>query len=1041
MFTPAPHFNKINALFRADEAECVTRLFPAATLVAEQTLKRDQRAAAWIQKIRTEHRPSLSATDMLAHYGLSSDEGIALMCLAEALLRIPDATTANALIADKLGTTHWDETLGHHAPLSLNITNWALAVTGKITAVDKNSSGSLGTMLGRLIGRLGQPVIREAIRAAMGWMADQFVMGETIDRALQRAEPAARSGVRFSYDMLGEGARTADDCARFYQDYEQAIAAVAAQQTKQTYSRPSGISIKLSALHPRYEFAQRERVLAEMLPRLIALTEQAARHDIPITIDAEESERLYLALEIFAKLLDNAQLGAWEGLGFAVQAYEKRAPAVIDYFSALAESHQRPLGIRLVKGAYWDTEIKRAQERGLTDFSVYTRKQATDVSYLACARKMLDQKWIKPVFGTHNAHTVAHILELTHDHSRLEFQRLHGMGEELHAVMQHEGLATCVYAPVGKHDVLLGYLVRRLLENGANSSFVHQLYDHDVPIEDLTRDPVQELENLPSLRHPAVILPAEIYQPQRQNSSGLDLNDPFVVEPLLTKIAQARDVIYHAAPIINGKEITTGSQPQAVVSPTNHRQKIGTVRAATPTDVAAAFASLQIGFADWRNVPVGKRAACLTKLATLLEDDQATLLALLTTEAGRTLPDAVSEIREAVDFCRFYAAEAERLFAPQILPGITGESNVLTLHGRGIFACIAPWNFPLAIFLGQIAAALVCGNTVIAKPAPQTPLIASYITKLLLESGVPSTAVALLPGGSEIGQAIIVHPQLAGVAFTGSTETARQINRTLAGKDAPIVPFIAETGGQNALIVDSSALPEQVVDDVITSAFRSAGQRCSSLRILCLPQATADKVLAMLAGAMAELRLGNPADLTTDIGPVIDEAAQQRLLAHCDRLKHEAKLIAEVKIPDGHSAQGYFVAPQAWEIPAINWLQGEVFGPILHVVRYAPEALPALITAINQTGFGLTGGIHSRIASTVATVERQLAVGNFYVNRSLIGAVVGSQPFGGEGNSGTGFKAGGAHYLLRFAQERVTSTNTVAAGGNASLLMAASSKH
>jgi RHH-type proline utilization regulon transcriptional repressor/proline dehydrogenase/delta 1-pyrroline-5-carboxylate dehydrogenase len=1033
-----PSFAAIASLFRADEAECVTRLMPAACLEPTAREQAAHRAAQWVEAIRTRHRPSLSATDMLARYGLSSTEGIALMCLAEALLRIPDPATADALIQDKLSAAHWDETMGSSTTLGLNIAGWALAVTGKITAFDQAQSNTLSGMLGRLTAKLSQPVLREAIRSAMGWMADQFVLGETMARALDRANSDAKAGVRFSYDMLGEGARTAEDAARYYSDYERAIAAVAAAQAKHDYRQAPGISIKLSALHPRYEFAQRARVHAEMLPRLIALCEQAARHDVPITIDAEEADRLYLALELFATLLGNAKLGSWEGLGFAVQAYDKRAPAVIDFFAELAQTTNRRLGIRLVKGAYWDTEIKRAQERGWSDFPVYTRKQATDVSYLACARRMLDNRSIKPVFGTHNALTVAHILELTRDHERLEFQRLHGMGTELHALLREEGLATCVYAPVGDHEVLLGYLVRRLLENGANSSFVHQLYDSTVPVAHLTRDPVAELKSADSLRHPSVKLPGDLFQPERKNSRGLDLADPFITEPMLASIAQFGDAQYHAAPLINGKALA-GRTAVPVRSPADHRRIVGTVSHAEPQDVAAAFAALRIGMFSWRETAVAERAACLERLADLLESNHAELIALLAYEAGRTLPDALSEVREAVDFCRYYAAQARKLFIPQALPGPTGEDNILTLHGRGIFACVSPWNFPLAIFLGQITAALVAGNAVIAKPAPQTPLITAYAVKLMLQAGIPVNAIALLPGGPAVGQAIIEHSDLAGVAFTGSTATAKAINRTLAAKEGPIVPLIAETGGQNALIVDSSALPEQVIDDVLTSAFRSAGQRCSALRVLCLPHATADKLLQLLQGAMQELQLGDPVRLDSDIGPVIDNAAHDRLAAHVQRLRQEAKEIYTLPVTPELLTQGSFVAPQAWEIPAIGWLTGEVFGPILHVVRYAPTQLDELITAINKTGFGLTGGIHSRIGRTVRHVEQRLAVGNCYVNRSLIGAVVGSQPFGGVSQSGTGPKAGGPHYLLRFASERVTSINTVAAGGNASLLMTAGS--
>ncbi len=1005
-FDSASLLKNIENLYRADETACVTHLFSATVLNDHERAQALARATRWVEEIRNTHHPMSSVTDLLARFGLSSQEGIALMCLAEALLRIPDRATADALIRDKLSGTHWNEALGDSAPWAMNATGWALAITGKIIELDDPDHHYPGNLLGKLVARVGQPVIREAIKAAMGWMADQFVMGETIEAALQRAKPDAQNGIRFSFDMLGEGARTATDAERYFNTYANAIKAIGQHQSEHNHRSAPGISIKLSALYPRYEMAQREYAVKEMVPRLVALCEQAASFNIPVTIDAEEADRLYLALEIFANLLDTAKLGNWEGLGFAVQAYEKRAPAVIDYFAALACTHRRKLGIRLVKGAYWDTEIKRAQERGWDDFSVYTRKQSTDVSYLACARHLLSAEWINPTFGTHNAMTVAHILELTPDPSRIEFQRLHGMGVDLHRLMENEGLNSCIYAPVGNHDVLLGYLVRRLLENGANSSFVHRLYDPAIPVSTLTADPVAELKSLLTLRHPSIHLAPDLFKPERRNSCGLDLTDPFVTTPLLEEIH---------------RHIGTGYKP---------------VPSARPEEINIAFNTAQRGYASWRQTPVNERAVCLDRLSDLLEQHRTQLMAIIISEAGKTIPDALAEVREAIDFCRYYAARARVDFMPVTMPGPTGEDNRLQLYGRGVFACISPWNFPLAIFLGQITAAVVAGNSVIAKPAPQTPQIAAFTTDLIYKAGIPRDVFHLLPGGTEVGSAIVQYPALAGVAFTGSTATARSINRALAAKDGPIVPLIAETGGQNALIIDSSALPEQVVDDVITSSFRSAGQRCSALRVLCLPETTADKILTMLTGAMQELRIGDPAKLATDVGPVIDVEAQKRLNKHIERLQREAKRICTLELNNTHTS-GTFVAPQAWEIPDVSWLTGEVFGPILHVVRYRTTDLDKLITAINAIGFGLTGGVHSRIASTVQHVEQRLRSGNFYVNRSLIGAVVGVQPFGGQANSGTGPKAGGPHYLARFATERVTSTNLTAAGGNASLIMAA----
>jgi RHH-type proline utilization regulon transcriptional repressor/proline dehydrogenase/delta 1-pyrroline-5-carboxylate dehydrogenase len=1006
-FDPTPLLANIAALYRADETECLEKLFSTVRLSPIERPQAIARATHWIEDIRRHHKPSASATDLLARFGLTSKEGLALMCLAEALLRIPDRATADALIRDKLGDAHWNEALGTDAPWALNATGWALAVAGKLIHLDDESHASPGAALGKLVSRLGQPLIREAIKAAMEWLADQFVMGQTIESALTRIKLPAEQGVRFSFDMLGEGARTAADAEHYFKAYTDAIEAVGEFQGANRFKRASGISVKLSALHPRYEMAQRERVMRELVPRLVSLCEQASKQNIPVTIDAEEADRLQLSLEVAAALLEEAKLGDWEGLGFAVQAYQKRAPAVIDYFVELAQAHKRRLGVRLVKGAYWDSEIKRAQERGWDDFPVFTRKAGTDVSYLAGAHRMLAAlDWIDPVFGTHNAMTAAHILELARDPSRIEFQRLHGMGEDLYKLMQKEGFNGCVYAPVGDHEVLLGYLVRRILENGANSSFVHRLFDREIPVEELVADPVEELKSYPQMRHPLIRRAPELFEPERRNSEGLDLCDPFVTGPLLEDIGE---FMMRPLPDI----------------PTSRAE-----------DLNAAFSAAQRAYDKWSREPIEKRAKCLERLADLVEKNRAELMALMIREGNKTIPDALGEVREAADFCRYYAWRARADFEICDLPGPTGERNQIRLMGRGVFACISPWNFPLAIFLGQIAAALVAGNSVIAKPAPQTPAIAFRVKHLIYEAGIPGDAFHVVQGGPDVGAALIDRPGIAGVAFTGSYATARAIHITLANKLGQIVPFIAETGGQNALIVDSSALPEQVVDDVITSAFRSAGQRCSALRVLYLPESTADKILTMLAGAMQELRIGDPNKLETDVGPIIDRPAQMKLLDHIDRLKRDAKEIFAA--PFDQSLPWFFITPQAWEIPSIGWLEGEVFGPILHVIRYRAEDIGRVVADINTVGFGLTGGIHSRIESAARHIARELRVGNFYVNRSLIGAVVGVQPFGGEGLSGTGPKAGGPHYLSRFALERVTSDNLTAAGGNASLLISAS---
>jgi len=1002
-FDSTKYLKDIAALYRADEAACLEKLFPAARLEPAKRENIRKRAAKWIEEIRRTHKPSATVTDLLARFSLTSHEGLALMCLAEALLRIPDRATADALIKDKLSETHWNAALGGNASWAINITGWALSITGTLIDLDDPAKKSPGAALGKLISRLGQPVIREALRGAMQFLANQFVTGETIAEALERARSDMEKGIWFSFDMLGEGARTAADAARYFDEYIQAIEAVGAFQAKHKFPRSSGVSVKLSALHPRYEMAQRGRVIKEMVPRFVALCERAAQLNIPMTIDPEEADRLQLSCEVTEAMLTQANLGTWEGFGFGIQAYQKRAPAVIDWFTALAKAYGKRFHIRLIKGAYWDSEIKRGQERGWDDFPVFTRKSATDVSYLACAQRLLaGSEWVAPMFGTHNAMTISHILEIAGDPKRVEFQKLHGMSNDLHRVLRADGMTYGVYAPVGNHEVLLGYLVRRILENGANSSFVHRLLDRSASVTQLTADPVDELRAQPSLRHPLVRRAPDLYAPERRNSEGIDLADPFVTGPLLTAI---------------------GNFPY----PLPPEEFKG--------DIDILFQSAHLAYRSWSKTDVATRAGCLEKLGDLMERDTPALMAILIREGGKTLPDAVAEIREAVDFCRYYAMRARKDFETIDLPGPVGEQNRMRLVGRGVFVCISPWNFPLAIFLGQIAAALVTGNAVIAKPASQTRRVAVYMERLIYAAGIPAALFRLVIGGAKIGAALVAHPLVAGVTMTGSTATAQGINRTLAAKDGPIVPLIAETGGQNAMIVDSSALPEQVIDDVITSAFRSTGQRCSALRVLCLPEPTADKILTMLKGAMKELRVGDPGRLETDVGPVIDTPSQKSLLEHVERLKKEAKEIFITPLGP-ECAAGPFVAPQAWEIPSIAWLPGEIFGPILHVVLYKPENLGTIIAQINATGFGLTCGLHSRIEETVRHVEGEAHAGNFYVNRSMIGAIVGVQPFGGEGLSGTGPKAGGPHYLPRFCLERVTSNNITAAGGNASLLVA-----
>jgi RHH-type proline utilization regulon transcriptional repressor/proline dehydrogenase/delta 1-pyrroline-5-carboxylate dehydrogenase len=889
-----------------------------------------------------------------------------------------------------------------------------------------------GAWLTRLLHRLGEPVLRQALLQAMRVLGRHFVLGQTIEQAIRRAGEAERRGYRYSYDMLGEAARTAADAEDYRVAYRDAIAAIGeAARGGDLMARP-GISIKLSALHPRYELAQHRRLEAELYPRALELLQGARAGNIAVTIDAEEADRLEPSLDLFERLAAAPELAGWDGLGLAVQAYQKRAIHVIVWLAALAARERRRIPVRLVKGAYWDSEIKRTQEQGLADYPVFTRKLATDVSYLACARRLLaGGDAFYPQFATHNAQTLGSIIELARDRRDFEFQRLHGMGEALYeGLVGGEGRVACrVYAPVGSHQDLLPYLVRRLLENGANTSFVNRIMDEEVPLETLVEDPASRLARLEPKRHPRIPLPADLYGPERRNSRGIDLRDPAVLDRLAGQLGQAFELGFQARPGI----ADLSGEPRAVLDPADRSLTVGSVIETDPETIAEAVRRAEAAFAAWERTPLRERLACLRRAADLYEANAAELLAWCVREGGKTLPDAVAEVREAVDFLRYYAMEAQARTAPRELPGPTGEANQLSLHGRGVFVAISPWNFPLAIFTGQIAAALAVGNTVLAKPAPQTPLIAAKAVALLHRAGVPEDALILLPGGSEVGARLVADPGIAGVAFTGSTQTAWAINRALAAKDGPIVPLIAETGGQNAMLVDSSALPEQVVADVLESSFRSAGQRCSALRVLCLQDDIAPRVLEMLAGAMLELEIGDPGLLATDVGPVIDEAARQRLERHAARMMREGRLIQRVPLR-AELSRGCFFAPQAFEIDTIGHLGGEVFGPILHVVHFAGDRLEQMVEAINGTGFGLTLGVHSRIDQTVELVLERARAGNIYVNRNMIGAVVGVQPFGGERLSGTGPKAGGPHYLARFATERTVSVNTAAVGGNASLL-------
>ncbi len=972
-------------LYRAPEPEVLKPLLARARSVPNERQRIVNRAAGLIGDLRTAQGTGW-VNQFLHEYRLNTQEGVALLSLAEAFLRVPDPQTADALIADKLGDADWRAHSGRSQSALVNSATWGLVI-GRALVSEKEEAGTLR----RLIARAGEPFVRQAVGAAMRMMGEIFVMGRTIKEATERMARPEHKGFTASFDMLGEAARTFEDGERYFASYLAAIEATGAGHS---------ISVKLSALHPRYEVAHWTKCVPMLSDLLQTLCEAAARRDIALTVDAEESERLEMSLEIIGHVAHLPSLKGWDGFGMAIQAYAKRASAVVRWADELGGATGRRIAARLVKGAYWDSEIKRCQEAGLSDYPLFTRKAATDVSWLACAKDMLAAKNIYPAFATHNALSVATILEWAGEARDFEFQRLHGMGEGLYERLVHDlGYHCRIYAPVGGHRDLLAYLVRRLLENGANSSFVHQLADESLDDETLLADPIVKVETVGGARHASIPLPCDLFG-ERQNSAGIDLQD----RAILADTAQSLRAFAPSRETENGF-------------------------ARRREDAKGAVDTAQATFSHWSNTPLNSRTACLERLADLLEANRIELMSIAVHEAKKTIPDALGEVREAVDFCRYYAQQARDGLAPIVLPGPTGERNVLRYEGRGVWACIAPWNFPLAIFLGQVAAALVAGNTVVAKPAPQTPQIAARAVALAHEAGIPADALILLPGGPDVGAALIADPRIAGVAFTGSTATAKRIARSLLDDDArPLVPLIAETGGINAMIVDSTALAEQVVQDVVTSAFRSAGQRCSALRLLLLQEDIAEATLKMLAGAMDALVIGDPSNPATDVGPVIDAAAYTRLMDY--RESRRADWIHTI-VPPG---SGHFVPPTTIRLASPDDLTQEWFGPLLHVATWASGTLEQTVATINAKGFGLTMGLHSRIARNAETVEALARVGNLYVNRSMIGAIVGSQPFGGEGLSGTGPKAGGPNYLHRFCAERVTSTDTTSAGGNASLL-------
>jgi RHH-type proline utilization regulon transcriptional repressor/proline dehydrogenase/delta 1-pyrroline-5-carboxylate dehydrogenase len=1034
---------------RMDEHRAVEALIASGSFDPEARARVARMARTLVNEIRRRRRAVGGVESFLHEYGLSNREGVALMCLAEALLRIPDADTADALIQEKIGGVKWQSHLGRSDSLLVNASTWGLILTGGIVRLGAGGR-DIFSLLGRAVSRSGEPVIREAVRAAMRILGGQFVMGRTIEEALETAEDDPKA--RYSFDMLGEAAMTAADAARYFDRYADATRAVGKSWRGDLVLDAPSISVKLSALHPRFEFARRPGVVADVAAAVMRLAQLARGQGIGLTVDAEEAARLEPTLDVFERVFADAALAGWDGFGIAVQAYQKRAPAVIDWLASLAQNAGRRIPVRLVKGAYWDTEIKLAQEAGLDGYPVYTRKAATDLSYLVCARRMFASgDALVPQFATHNAHTVSAVIELAREakcvKGSFEFQRLHGMGEALYGFMAEAparaaagGHPVRVYAPVGSHEDLLPYLVRRLLENGANTSFVNRIGDDEAPIARLVGDPAERMRDRLSsgkgAAHPRIPLPADLFGAERKNSKGVDLNDPRALTALKGPVESAVEQDHAACPVVRGRNTGSG-RARRVYSPSDLGRCVGTVRDAGAADVEAALAAAADAARGWSDTRAEERAEALERAARSFEDDHAALMALAMLEGGKTVRDAVAEVREAVDLLRYYAARARADFAaPRALPGVTGEDNTLALAGRGVFACISPWNFPLAIFTGQVAAALAAGNAVIAKPAEQTPLIAARAVRHLHEAGVPGDVLAFLPGtGEGVGARIVRDGRVNGVAFTGSTETAQAINRSLAARDGPIARLIAETGGQNAMIVDSSALPEQVVRDVVTSAFLSTGQRCSALRTLLIQEDVADRMLAMLAGATAELRVGDPAMIDTDVGPVIDADALAMLEDYAAAMARKHHVIARVPLPEGLS-KGHWFPPVAIEIGLDALPPREIFGPVLHVVRYRAEDLDCVLDAVAAIGYGLTLGIHSRLESTWTRVRKRLRVGNTYVNRSMIGAVVGSQPFGGEGLSGTGPKAGGPHYLVGFALERTLSVNITAMGGNPALLAA-----
>lgn len=1020
-FDSSERFHAIGAVCLIDETRCLNALIEqlGSDPLTEQIIS--TQASTWISRIREEYPVPHGIEALLLEYPLSKPEGVALMCLAEALLRIPDVTTADQLIRDLLNPLAWEHHLGHSDSVFVNAASWGLALSGRWLQATDIPQGKSTDWLRKLAATLGEPALRQALKQAMRYMANQFVLGETLTEALQRAEQHWNDGVTHSFDMLGEAALTTTDSARYWQAYRNALTVLSSVKPSANVARPS-LSIKLSALHPRYHSAHKQRLWHELAPLLCEFIETAATHDIDITIDAEEADRLELSLELFAHVLQQLSPRARSHLGLVVQAYSKRALPTLQWLETIAQQFDTRIKVRLVKGAYWDSEIKRAQQRGLDNYPVFTNKAATDISYIACARWLLQRpERFFPQFATHNAVTVAAILHMQPDTSLFEFQRLQGMGETLYRVVreQYPTLQQRIYAPIGEHRDLLPYLVRRILENGANTSFMHHLHDKSIVIETLATHPLQLHRTDEQL-----LLPAAIW-PQRLNSPGIYLHSKNFRDDFFAQLNHYRSTPYFC-------DSSTAKNLRNVVNPYNG-QCIGSWTACTPKNIESALALARQHHIEWQQTPGETRANLLEKYADLLIEHRAQLIALMARETGKTIENGIDEVREAVDFCRYYAQQARQLLVPQTLPAVVGEHNVLHYSARGIFVCISPWNFPLAIFTGQIAAALVAGNAVIAKPAEQATLTAQFAVRLMHEAGIPKTILHCIPGsGEEIGRALCAHADIDGIVFTGGWDTARSIQKQLAQREGAMIPFIAETAGINTLIADSSAQPQQLITDVLRSAFDSAGQRCSALRALLLPESCADAIEELLCDAMKEMHFGDPLNWSTDIGPVIDTDAKASLENYIEQ--HRANIIFQLPIPLEIPSTGNFVAPTTIRLKRISELQREAFGPILHIVRYRDSDLDQLVDDINALGYGLTCGIHSRNLHRAQQLAERLQIGNIYLNRDIVGAVVGAQPFGGCGKSGTGPKAGGPHYVLRFATEKVITTNTSAIGGDYTLM-------